>query len=91
MLVESGDRALITARIKELVIDSKKAIDYNDEETRAQVLALHPDFCINGNFFCNAFYPGGQGDPENMEDGWLKGFLLVWTWEGIFKLSKQSE
>ncbi|KAJ7573710.1 hypothetical protein C8J56DRAFT_903145 [Mycena floridula] len=139
MLVESGDRVLITARIKELVADSKQArgddinhvreslaewlmaefecpflqiktrvgrgwkgsctgrllfpcsIDYNDEETRAQVLALHPDFRINGNFFCNAFYPGGQGDPEDMEDGWLKGFLLVWTWERIFKSSKQSE
>ncbi|KAJ7598309.1 hypothetical protein C8J56DRAFT_1091546 [Mycena floridula] len=125
-LVESGDRALIMARIKELNNDSKQArgdeinrirddlagwlmaefecpflqsktrvgrgwkgscpgrllfpcnIDYDDEETRAKVFTLHPDFRINGNFFCNTFYPGGQGDPEDMEDQWLKGFLLVW-------------
>ncbi|KAJ7585522.1 hypothetical protein C8J56DRAFT_1087483 [Mycena floridula] len=124
-LIESGDRALIMARIKELNNDSKQArgddinriqddlagwlmaefecpflqsktrvgrcwkgsctgrllfpcnIDYDDEETRAKVFALHPDFRINGNFFCNAFYPGGQRDPEDMEDQWLKGFFFL--------------
>ncbi|KAJ4463872.1 hypothetical protein C8J55DRAFT_567254 [Lentinula edodes] len=59
--------------------------DWNNTVVRSKI--RNKEIKTNTSFFIRAFYQNEQGDPNDVEDGFLRGTLLVQTWRQIFRAS----
>ncbi|KAF8222820.1 hypothetical protein L208DRAFT_1426222 [Tricholoma matsutake] len=58
--------------------------DWDDPDVHAKVRACDEDFNPSISFYYCCFYPNGYGDPDDVEQGFLRSSLLVKTFSAIF-------
>ncbi|KAF9470595.1 hypothetical protein BDN70DRAFT_982771 [Pholiota conissans] len=63
--------------------------DWSNEEVRNGIRA--GTINISEDYFLRCFYPHGQGDPDNVEKGFLRSGLLIKTYSNIFISPSSSE
>ncbi|GAV99753.1 hypothetical protein LENED_001233 [Lentinula edodes] len=59
--------------------------DWNNTVVRSKI--RNKEIKTNTSFFIRAFYQNEEGNPNDVEDGFLRGTLLVQTWRQIFRAS----
>ncbi|KAJ3882464.1 hypothetical protein F5051DRAFT_449172 [Lentinula edodes] len=59
--------------------------DWSDSVVRAKI--RNKEIKTNASFFIRAFYRGEEGNPDNVEEGFLRSTLLVQTWRQIYRAS----
>ncbi|KAJ3924854.1 MAG: hypothetical protein NXY57DRAFT_1079059 [Lentinula lateritia] len=59
--------------------------DWSDSVVRAKI--RNKEIKTNTSFFIRAFYRGEEGNPNNVEEGFLRSTLLVQTWRQIYRAS----
>ncbi|KAG6818922.1 hypothetical protein H0H93_000271 [Arthromyces matolae] len=58
--------------------------DWNDLDVRANLRGATEGFDISSSFYVRALYKSRRGDPENVEEGFLRSSLLIKTYSAIF-------
>ncbi|KAF5374162.1 hypothetical protein D9615_008830 [Tricholomella constricta] len=58
--------------------------DWDNIEIRAKLRACEEGFDMSSSYFIRCFYKGGKGDAQNVEEGFLRGFLLVKAYSLVF-------
>ncbi|KAF9461196.1 hypothetical protein BDZ94DRAFT_1196493, partial [Collybia nuda] len=58
--------------------------DWNNMEVRAKLRACEDGFDPSSSFFIRCLYPSNTADPNDVENGFLRGSLLVKTFSTIF-------
>ncbi|KAF5382538.1 hypothetical protein D9615_002822 [Tricholomella constricta] len=58
--------------------------NWDDPEVRAKLRACEEGFDMSSSYFVRCFYKGGKGDAQNVEEGFLRGFLLVKAYSLVF-------
>ncbi|KAF9501633.1 hypothetical protein BDN71DRAFT_1500672 [Pleurotus eryngii] len=58
--------------------------DWHDPEVRQKVQELHEAYPTHSSYFVNCLYKSNKGDPEHLEEGFLRNGLLVKVYLYIF-------